>query len=51
MRAVENEKWKTLTRKHVCDLLDYDPATGVFRWKVKKVWTHPVGSIAGKYAR
>lgn len=29
------------------EILRYDPATGVFTWKVQRRWSHPVGSVAG----
>lgn len=38
-----------LTQEIVRELLDYDPETGVLKWKVKKRGTKGVGSIAGTY--
>ena len=36
-----------LTAERLRELLSYDPATGVFRWKVKKAQRINVGDIAG----
>ena len=36
-----------LTAKRLRELLDYDPDTGVFRWKVRRQRIK-IGSIAGR---
>ena len=40
----------TLTQARLRDLLDYDAAAGIFRWRKKATPAHriEVGSIAGK---
>ena len=38
----------TPTRERVQSLLDYDPATGVFRWKVDRKGKAKAGTIAGR---
>lgn len=36
-----------LTFERVNEVLDYDPATGIFRWKIKLSDRSPLGKIAG----
>ena len=36
-----------LTAEFVRSILDYDPETGVFRWKRQLSWRAPVGAVAG----
>jgi hypothetical protein len=40
-----------ISRKELMDALDYDPATGIFRWKRKISKKTVVGAIAGTPAR
>jgi len=44
-------KKSELTQERLQELLDYDPETGEFRWRVRKKRGHSVGDIAGCRAR
>ena len=44
---ISDRKQKLLTHERLVELLDYDPLTGLFVWKVHRCGKAKVGSIAG----